>query len=214
MNFVPAEAKWLLWITVTEVNQRISSCPPITSLFKLSFSLDSYLTLVSCQHTLHSVKRRCPKHIFTVQFHTITLCFMPILINDFRLLGFQRWFIKSKMVFLSSKFWKSLIMSQWVYFRLWYLKKISVSFSYSLTHHYLGEKGSESVSGSPHSSHWDYWCCCSADSHMKGIEGDCRSCDSHCQEPWHPSTLTIPRNMSRLHLILTNIHILRIMSTM
>lgn len=141
MNFVPAEAKWLLWITVTEVNQHISSCPPITSLFKLSFSLDSYLTLVSCQHTLHYVKRRCQKHIFTVQFPTITLCFMPILINDFRLLGFQRWFITSKMVFLSFKFWKSLIMSLWVYFRLWYLKRYQSVFFIFTNTSLSGRKG-------------------------------------------------------------------------
>lgn len=35
---------------------------------------------------------------------------------------------------------------------------------------------------------WDYWCCCSAESHMKEIGGDCRSCDSHRQEPPPPDS--------------------------
>lgn len=42
----------------------------------------------------------------------------------------------------------------------------------------------EAESGSPHTSHRGCWC--SAESHMKRIEGDFGPCDSHHQEPSHP----------------------------
>lgn len=56
----------------------------------------------------------------------------------------------------------------------------------------------------PHSSHWDYWCCYSADSHMKGIEGDCRSCDSHRQEPRH----SLPLLTKKHALVLVHISVI------
>lgn len=59
-----------------------------------------------------------------------------------------------------------------------------ITFSNTL-HTQKGEKKTQNstLSGIFHSICWDYWFICSTDSHMKGIEGDCRSCDSHSQEP-------------------------------